>query len=104
MIKRVIAALATLLAMAGAFAYGYRAASVQRRPVPDSRAATLHGWRTPMQARETHAIDTHITATPTLARPASGVLRRPAPPAPGMMLAAPSSPTPTASATSIPAV
>jgi hypothetical protein len=94
--KRVIAALATFLVMAGALAYAYRATRVQHKPAQ-------HGRRTSMQARGTHAIDTPVTATFAQGTPTSGVLGRPTPPASEMMPAAPSSVTPTATATSTPA-
>ena len=94
--KRVIAALATFLVMAGALAYAYRATRVQHKPAQ-------HGRRTSMLARGTHAIDTPVTATFAQGTPTSGVLGRPTPPASEMMPAAPSSVTPTATATSTPA-
>jgi L,D-transpeptidase catalytic domain/FlgD Ig-like domain len=93
--KRVIPALATFLVMAGALAYAYRAARVQHKPVQ-------HGRRTPMQARGMHATDTPVTAILAPGTPTSGVLGRATPPASDMMLAAPSSVTPTATATSTP--
>src|SRR5947209_5686490 len=98
MIKRAIAALATLLAMAGAFAYGYRAASVQLRPV--QRGVALHGRRTPLPARGTHAIDTSVTVTRAQGTPPRGLARRPMPP--GRMLAVEPRSLPTATTTSLP--
>src|SRR5437763_3116236 len=94
--KRVIAALATFLVMAGALAYAYRAARVQHKPAQ-------HGRRTSMQASGTHALDTPVTATLAQGTPTSGVPGRPMPPASEMMPAAPASVTPTATATSTPA-
>src|ERR687886_509205 len=93
--KRVIPALATFLVMAGALAYAYRAARVQHKLVQ-------HGRRTPMQTRGMHAIDTPVTATRAQGTPTSDVPRRPMPPTSDMMLVAPFSVTPTATATSTP--
>src|SRR5256714_1510644 len=93
--KRVIAALATFLVMAGALAYAYRATRVQHKPAQ-------HGRRTSLQARGTHAIDTPVTAILGQGTPTSDVPRRPTPAASDMMPAALSSVTPTATATSTP--